>query len=133
MFGDYTVGTAEIVAETLLQQVPDIDGIFASSDSTALGVMKTLRRLAIQIPSDIAIVGFEDIPLAELMAPSLTTVAQPFREMSNSLVQTLLGELDDPALAKQKIIHDVSIVVRESSLKTGHLGHASETLAEFPL
>lgn len=67
--------------------------IFAANDLMAIGVMQTLRDRGIHIPRDIAVVGFDDIPAARLVTPSLTTVAQFQRQMGERAAQTLMERL----------------------------------------
>lgn len=70
--------------------------IFVGNDQTAYGVLSAAEQFGIHIPDDIAVVGFDDIPLSALMNPPLTTIHQPFVEMGQKAV-TLLLSLIDPA------------------------------------
>lgn len=70
--------------------------IFVANDQTAYGVLSAAEQFGIHIPDDVAVVGFDDIPLSVLMNPPLTTIHQPFIEMGQQAV-TLLLSLIDPA------------------------------------
>ncbi|WP_242153639.1 LacI family DNA-binding transcriptional regulator [Sphingomonas sp. BAUL-RG-20F-R05-02] len=72
--GDFHEASGVAAAETLLQGIDAVDGIFAANDMMALGVMVTLREAGIAVPDRIAIGGFDDIPLARMVSPALTTM-----------------------------------------------------------
>ncbi|TNE60470.1 MAG: LacI family transcriptional regulator [Alphaproteobacteria bacterium] len=73
---------------------PDCDAIFCVSDNIALGVMKRFAEGGIRVPEDIAIVGFDDNPLAVFSTPSITTIKQDIREGGKLLVQNLIKVLN---------------------------------------
>ena len=60
----------------LLDRVPDLDAVFVASDLMALGALAELRRRGRQVPDDVAVVGFDDIAMAALAEPPLTTLRQ---------------------------------------------------------
>jgi len=101
-----------------------VDGLLAlDSPPTALvvgnnymtiGAMKALREARLTIPSDIALVAFDDFEWADLFTPSLTTMAQPCREIGGSAVRLLLSQLTDPGRAPQSIRLSAQFVHRES-------------------
>jgi DNA-binding LacI/PurR family transcriptional regulator len=72
-----------------LLQYP-LDGIVVSSDVIAVGILKSILMAGKKVPEDIAIIGYDDIPLAKLFVPALTTVAQPIKEMCNMTVRMIL-------------------------------------------
>ena len=73
-----------------------LDGIVVSSDVIAVGILKSFLTAGKKVPGDIAIIGYDDIPLAKLVVPALTTMAQPIVEMCtlavNKILQGLYGE-----------------------------------------
>lgn len=69
-----------------------VDGIIVSSDVIAVGIIKSLMQAGKRIPSDISVIGYDDIPLAELFIPALTTVAQPTEKMCKMAVDIILSE-----------------------------------------
>lgn len=80
-------------AETILSSAFKPTAIFAANDLMAIGVMQTLRDRAIDIPRDIAVVGFDDISAAKLVTPPLTTVAQFQWKMGERAAETLMERL----------------------------------------
>lgn len=86
----------------------DIDGVVVSSDVIAVGILKTFLMSGIKVPQDISVIGYDDIPLAELFVPALSTVAQPLEEMCRLTVEKLLrliaGEKVENSLLKPRLI-----------------------------
>ena len=81
MFGDFGRVSAEHALYRLLDRRPGIDAVFAASDLMAAGVLGALRRAGRRVPDDVAVIGFEDSPLAQHTDPKLTTVRQPVEAM----------------------------------------------------
>ncbi|MDH7973495.1 substrate-binding domain-containing protein [Sphingomonas sp. AR_OL41] len=77
------------------------DAIFAASDLIAIGAMRALEEHGLNVPRDVAVVGFDDLPAASLAHPPLTTVAQDYRRAGELLVDTLLARIrgEDTATA----------------------------------
>ncbi|MFS0866974.1 LacI family DNA-binding transcriptional regulator [Microbacterium sp. 179-B 1A2 NHS] len=74
----------------LLDRAPDIDAVFAASDVMAVGAIATLRRAGRRVPEDVAVAGFDDSGLAATTDPPLTTMRQPWSEISHRMVEVLL-------------------------------------------
>jgi LacI family transcriptional regulator len=72
--GDFTEASGFRATRSLLQQSPDVTAIFAANDSMAVGALSALRDAGRNVPEDVAVVGFDDIPIAEYLSPPLTTV-----------------------------------------------------------
>ncbi len=91
--------------------------IFARNDFTAIGAMSAIKEAALSIPKDIAIVGFDDIPLAVHMMPSLTTIRQPMRFLGRLAAEMLLRRIsnDDPIEREERVL-DCELIVRESTV-----------------
>ncbi|MBO0837332.1 MAG: substrate-binding domain-containing protein, partial [Actinobacteria bacterium] len=84
-------------AGVLLQLPNRPTAIFASTDTLAIGAVKAAADLGLGVPRDLSVVGFDDIPLAEFVTPSLTTVRQPLAEMAAIAVNDLLAMVGDPS------------------------------------
>ena len=69
------------------------DAIFAASDTIAIGAMRALRDRGLDIPADVAIIGFDDIPAASLTHPPLTTIQQDYRLAGEILVDGVLKQI----------------------------------------
>ena len=95
---------------SLLTQKKAVDGIFASSDVIAAQVIQACHTKGLKVGSDIKLVGFDDIQLASMLSPALTTVHQPIEELCDTAIQTLLNPSAPP-----KTILPVSLVIRQSS------------------
>ncbi len=91
--------------------------VFCISDSMAIGAIKAIREKGLRVPSDIAVVGFDDITFAHMFSPSLTTIAQPKYDLGCVSMELLLkqmsGEFDNP----QSIYLKHELIVRESTLR----------------
>jgi DNA-binding LacI/PurR family transcriptional regulator len=80
-------------AVELIRRKVKFDAIFAASDLIAIGAMRALEEHGLEVPADIAIVGFDDIPAASLAHPPLTTVQQDYRRAGEVLVDALLKQI----------------------------------------
>nr|WP_203135870.1 LacI family DNA-binding transcriptional regulator [Microbacterium sp. JZ31] len=92
--GDYGGGSGATAMARLLTRSRDIDAVFAASDSMAAGAISVLSREGLRVPDDIAVAGFDDSGLAETHDPPLTTMAQPWAEISERMVSMLLEVVD---------------------------------------
>jgi LacI family transcriptional regulator, galactose operon repressor len=89
--------------------------IFAANDLIAIGMLKRLRRLGAEVPRDLSIVGFNDIPLAGLLQPALTTVRVPQLEMGAAGARLLIDRLEGRAIAQVRLTLPTELIVRASS------------------
>lgn len=103
-------------AKQLIHNNKDFTAIFCSNDLIAIGAIKALEELGFDVPSDKVIVGFDDIEMAGLYRPALTTIRQPIEEMANAAIQILLEQIENPVdyYAPKKITFPMQLVVRES-------------------
>ena len=74
----------------LLDRAPELDAVFAANDLMAIGALQALAERGRRVPDDLAVIGFDDIPLAATSVPPLTTVRQPMAEMGRALAARLL-------------------------------------------
>ena len=104
---------AEMVAHQLTELGDHIDGIVAGSDVIAMMVLRILHERGLSVPETIAVVGFDDLPLAERTVPQLTTIRQDVatgaRAMVAALMDRIAGESTDP------IVLQPELIVRESA------------------
>ena len=100
-------------AAKLLDQGVQFDGIFATSDLVAIGAMRALHDAGKRIPEDVSIVGFDDLAAARMAEPAITTVAQDTRLAGETLVETLIANIEERA--PESVLLPVKLVVRGSS------------------
>lgn len=116
--GDFTREGGAAAMEILLTKDPGIDAVFAASDGMAAGALRTLRAHGRSVPHDVAVVGFDDLVIAQETEPPLTTVRQPVRalgqEMAAMLLRIISGDTPSP------IILPTDLVIRESTEATRH-------------
>lgn len=112
--GDFTSQSGAAGVRELLDRNPDIDGIFVASDLMASGAIPALAELGRAVPDDIAVVGYDNSPLAATTTPPLTSVVQPVVAMARAAGLRLLDQLQGAA-ASEPLIFAPELVVRASS------------------
>jgi len=113
--GDFTVAGAERAMQALLARVPDLDAVFVASDPMAVGALHALRAAGRRVPDDVAVVGFDDAPVARTTRPPLTTVSQPLEEMTRALTDLLLRRIAGEAAADERVVFPTALVRRGSA------------------
>lgn len=98
----------------LLDENPDTDGIFAGSDIIAAQAIRVCHERGIRVPEDIKIVGYDDVPVASLTVPSITTVHQPVSEMADACIRIILNAAEGRKPPARTTFH-VSLVKRETT------------------
>jgi LacI family transcriptional regulator len=114
--GDFTEGSGYEGMTRLLAVRPS--AVFAASDAMAVGALKAIRHAGLRVPDDIALVGFDDVPIAEAIEPALTTVRQPIERLGSMATELLLtlieaGSSEEPRLV-QRIVLPAELIVRQS-------------------
>jgi LacI family transcriptional regulator len=89
--GNWTSERGAAAFEELLDQAPDLDGLFVANDQMALGAMSVANRKGIAIPDRLAVVGFDGMEEGAFFTPSLTTINQPLRELGQLAVREVIG------------------------------------------
>ena len=100
-------------------KLKQIDGIYSANDTAAISAMQYLKSKGIQIPNDIAVVGFNNDPISAVIEPGLTTVNQPDFEMGNIAATELIKQIQNKTANSEKdsIILSSELIVRNSSNK----------------
>ena len=101
----------------LLTVKPLPDALFCVNDRKAIGAMLALKRYGYKIPQHIAIAGFMNAPITEVVTPSLTTVEQPAYAIGTKSCQLLLEHIKNPDMVTQTIVMPSKLIIRESSMK----------------
>jgi DNA-binding LacI/PurR family transcriptional regulator len=102
-------------ARALLALPDPPTAIFCVNDRTAFGVLAALDELELAVPEDVSVVGFDDVPLAGLVHPALTTVRQPAQEIGRQAATYLLERIVHPDTPHQRSVLPCKLVVRRSS------------------
>ncbi|MFH9589701.1 LacI family DNA-binding transcriptional regulator [Streptomyces luteogriseus] len=106
--GDFTEPSGAAAMAVLLADHPDLDGVFAANDNMAAGALRTLRASGRAVPDDVAVVGFDDLTVAQVADPPLTTVHQPItalgREMARMLVSLVSGQDPTPLILPTRLV-----------------------------
>src|SRR5690606_16725937 len=98
--------------QDLLKQKPT--AIFVQSDWMAIGVIRAIHDAGLRVPEDIAIVSFDDLPIATRDKPHLSTIRQPISATGKVAVETLLRVIETPSIEQQTIFLPVELVVRDT-------------------
>lgn len=111
--GEYKGQWGIDATEIILNKQIDVDAIFCGNDLIAINVIKTLKKNNIKVPEDIAVVGYDNIQISEMIEPSLTTVNQPIYEMGYKAVELLIDILEG-RIEEKTIRLKSNLVIRES-------------------
>jgi LacI family transcriptional regulator, repressor for deo operon, udp, cdd, tsx, nupC, and nupG len=112
--GDYYVDSGYELALELLSQPEVPTAIVAASDEMAIGAMKAARELGISIPDQLAIIGFDDIKMASMCEPPLSTMAQSKEEFGRISTEMLLALIKGDPIPNTRIILNDELVIRKS-------------------
>lgn len=118
--GDWSEWSGSQAMEALLRRPCRPDAVFAASDGMAIGALKAIRAAGLRVPDDIALVGFDDIPLASALEPPLTTIRQPIYRLGHTAAGVLLDALQRAAQGAsvpthgQRIVLETELVIRQS-------------------
>ncbi len=102
--GDFTIKGGELAASRLLSLINKPSVIFAANDMMAAGCYRVIDQLGLTIPDDIAVVGFDHIPMSEFLNPKLTTVHVPTDEIGRKAAKLLLDILENSETTKPQHI-----------------------------
>ena len=110
----FASGGARVINELLAAGRALPRAIVCANDQTALGVMSALRKHGVSVPGQVAVTGFDDIPLARHLRTSLTTVRQPIRELGTTAFDVLYSMLNREHLPARDIVLPTELIRRES-------------------
>jgi DNA-binding LacI/PurR family transcriptional regulator len=108
-----TIARERVAALLELDDPPT--AVICSSDLVALGVVKALRQMNLNVPRDIAVAGFDDFSFASEVSPSLTTLSVPGFEMGTRAAELLLALIAEPEAPTQDVVFPTQLLVREST------------------
>jgi LacI family transcriptional regulator len=103
------------VVQQLLATKQRFTAIVAFNDISAIGAIRALQDVNLRVPQDVSVIGFDDIKGASFTLPRLTTIRQPLAEIGRMATQSLLNRIHGTAIARDEIVVDPKLVVREST------------------
>jgi LacI family transcriptional regulator len=106
--------TANIVTQQLLDLADPPTAIFAASDDLAIGAVQAIEHRGLSVPGDLAVIGFDDIPLSEEMMPRLSTVRLPLDAMGRKTAELITGA-SDGAVPRESVSLPVELILRETA------------------
>ncbi|MBN6188082.1 LacI family DNA-binding transcriptional regulator [Aneurinibacillus sp. BA2021] len=115
--GNYDMRQAAKATLALLNEHPDIDGIFAGNDTMAIGALRAAQMLGIRVPDALSIVGYDGIAMGEVVYPELTTMAQPVYDMGALAARMLIKMIEKQPLDKRYYELDVQLIKRGTTRK----------------
>jgi DNA-binding LacI/PurR family transcriptional regulator len=114
-YGDFSTMSGQHALLRLIDHRPGIDAVFAASDLMAAGALHALRRLGRRVPRDVAVIGFDDLPVAQQTDPHLTTVRQPVDAMGSRMVSEILARIADPGREPSHVVLGTEVIARGSA------------------
>ena len=115
LHGDFDQSAARVAVERFITNGGKLDAVFAASDAMALGTMSAIRHAGLRVPEDVAVVGYDDSPLALSSDPPLSSVRQPIEEMGREMARALLSQLGPSRQVPRSVVLATELVVRGSS------------------
>jgi DNA-binding LacI/PurR family transcriptional regulator len=112
--GDWSAAAGYAIARQVADR-PEVTAVFSANDQMALGLLRGFEELGVRAPDGVSVVGFDDIPEAAFLVPSLTTVRQDFGALGRAVMAELDGLLADPAAAGDEVLLPTELIVRAST------------------
>lgn len=111
--GDYSYESGQVQMKHLLEENPDVDGVFACNDLMALGAIAAIEESGRVVPDDVAVVGFDDSIMARTSRPQLSTVRQDIAALGEAAALLMIAQLNGESVESR--IMPVELVLRESA------------------
>ena len=107
--------SAYAVAQRLLQGNRSPDALVASSGLVLQGIVEAVKAAGVQVPSDCAVAGFDDLPWTRLVTPDITLIRQPTQEIGQTAIELLLERVALPERAVRRVVLRGELLVRGST------------------
>ncbi|MDQ2658659.1 MAG: substrate-binding domain-containing protein, partial [Bacteroidota bacterium] len=117
LFPDFRCNSIEAFTNELLRQKDFPDAIFAINDMAAIEIMHFLKKSGLKIPSDVAVMGFNNEKVGEFMEPSLSSIDLPAQEMGETAAEILINHIKDPECKPEKRLIASRLVIRSSTVR----------------
>jgi len=118
--GDYTHKSGYLAMQDLLRKMPDLDGVFVANDQMSVGAMKALFEAGKRIPEDVKLIGYDDVFIASVLEPSLSTIHVQKYQMGKNAAELLLSQIEekkDTSSLGTAIELEPKLIVRRSTVK----------------
>lgn len=109
--GDFRRTSGLAGCERLLSRAPDLTAVFAMSDDMAFGVYEAATARGLQIPGDLSVIGYNDVAMARMLTPPLTTVSYPTAELARGAAEACVGDI---AFERMQVVVPSELIVRKS-------------------
>jgi DNA-binding LacI/PurR family transcriptional regulator len=123
LFGDWSPRSGYAAGQQLAERRAagqHITAVFVANDQMALGLLRAFREHGIDVPGDVSVAGFDDVPEAEYFSPPLTTVRQDFAAVGRNSIGVVLDQIESgPAAKPPRIVVPATLVVRTSTAAPG--------------
>ena len=116
--GDWSARSGYELGRRLLEHERPT-ALFVANDQMALGLLRAASEAGLQVPGDVSIVGFDDLPEAAYFAPPLTTVRQEFTQLGQLSVELLLEQIGNPAATTSRTMLAPELIIRASTARPG--------------
>jgi DNA-binding LacI/PurR family transcriptional regulator len=116
LYGDWSPQSG-FEAGRVLARMPDVTAVFAANDSMALGVLRALHDHGRNVPGDVSLIGFDDLPEVAYLTPRLTTVRQDFAEVGRRGLALLVEQIESRVNGSRRVVVGTSLIVRDSTRK----------------
>ncbi|MET0576982.1 MAG: LacI family DNA-binding transcriptional regulator [Mesorhizobium sp.] len=126
--GDYLLRSGEALCQRLFELTSPPTAIFVANDEMAYGAIHELRRLGLDVPGDVSVVGFDDLYLSEAFYPPLTTVSQPRAEIGQQAMKLLLRTFAGEGQAGETMELATTLRIRGSTARPKETGARIRTL-----
>jgi LacI family transcriptional regulator len=110
-----TVDGGRTSASQLIQEHPEITALFCFNDLIAIGVLQCCEQMGRKVPDDLAIIGYDDIPMASWVTPTLTTCKVKFEEMGKAAMQLLIDHINDCEGDCNNVVLEPQLIIRNSA------------------
>ncbi|TLS38848.1 LacI family DNA-binding transcriptional regulator [Pseudalkalibacillus caeni] len=113
----YNIGDGKKVMKEILAMDDRPTAVFTSSDEVAAGIIKEAKDNNLTVPEDIAVIGFDDQAIAQIIEPEMTTIYQPSEEIGRVTMEVMIELLNNKAQSKMKMIYElpINLVIRKST------------------
>ncbi len=115
--GDFKLESGVRGTMSILQNHKEVTAIWAHNDLMAAGVIKELYRRGLNVPEDMSVLGMDDVSLAKILTPELSTIKQPFQAMSEKAVKMIVMQKEHAALDEKRVVLEPTLVARETTAR----------------